>query len=119
VTVEIEHHKKHQPYEYIGMPSRALQLILRNVWTTPSVIATEVRHQFPQIHTNQIYYAWKKASEGLWMRNPDQMKSAIALLEEYEDEVEVFNIEPLEDVKMLAATCIKDVVEVAMDATCK
>jgi hypothetical protein len=59
------------------------------------------------------------------MRNPDQMKSAVTLLEEYEDEVEVFNIEPIEDVKMLAwglksiATCIKDVVEVAMDATCK
>lgn len=103
-----------------------MDIILQNVWTTPSVIATEVRRLYPDVLTNQIYYAWKKACQELWMKDAaDQLKSASMLLDEMDDRVERFNIPPIDGVQALAygltsvASHVKDVVEVAMDATCE
>jgi hypothetical protein len=125
VRLEVHHEAKHLPYFDITMPPKAHAIILQNLWTTPSVIATEVQRRFPDVTTNQIYHAWKTASEGLWKKKEDQMLSAVELLKEYDEDVDVFTIDPIEGVMALAwglksvATCITDVVEVAMDATCK
>jgi hypothetical protein len=125
VRLEVRHEAKHPPYFDITMPPKAHAMILQNLWTTPSVIATEVQRRFPDVTTSQIYHAWKTASEGLWKKKEDQMLSAIELLKEYDEDVDVFAIDAIEGVTALAwglksvATCITDVVEVAMDATCK
>jgi hypothetical protein len=125
IEVDISHHEKHPAYEDISMPAKAIAMVLQRLWTTPAIIATEVQRDFPEVKTSQIYYVWRNESERLWMRDKDPMKSAVTLLGEYPQEVEVFKIEPIEGVVALAwgltsvARCLTDVVEVAMDATCK
>lgn len=107
------------------VPEKARAIILQNVWTTPSVIATEVQRLYPDVLTTQIYYAWKKASQGLWMRDENQMESAIKLLDENTEHVERFDMESIEGVTALAwglksvVKHLRNVIEVAMDATCK
>jgi hypothetical protein len=102
IRVNIEHHEKHPDYFDITVPEKARAIILQNVWTTPSVIATEVQRLYPDVLTTQIYYAWKIASQGLWMRDENQMESAIKLLDENAEHVDRFEIEPIEGVTALA-----------------
>jgi hypothetical protein len=107
------------------MSPEAAQIIRENIWATPAVIATHVRQRFPDIKTNQIYYVWKRMSQALWKRDPDQLISARKLIQEKAEDVDLFEMESIEGVVTLGwglkcvATQMKDVVEVALDATCK
>lgn len=107
------------------MPPEVTRMICENIWATPSVIATHVHQKFPDIKTGQIYYVWKRMSEALWKRDPDQLTSARKLIQEEAEDVDLFEMESIEGVAALGwglkcvATQMKDVIEVALDATCK
>jgi hypothetical protein len=125
IEVHIEHHHRHETYFDIQMPAEAIVTIRENVWTTPAIIATHVRAKFPNVTTSQIRNVWKKFNENLWHRDIDQAKSARILLGEFPDDVDMFEFEAIEGVEAIGwglksvASQLRDVIEVAMDVTCK
>jgi hypothetical protein len=42
--------------------------------------------------TKQIHLAWQELSQAYWRREQQQLTSAIKLLEEYPDEIDIFGL---------------------------
>ena len=102
VMIKMHHHDKHPPYYDVAMPPDALDFIRENiVWSTPVSMVSKVQEQHPNVTAHQIHSAWTKMSETLWKREPMQLPSAKALLEELGDEVDVFHINSVEGVEQL------------------
>jgi len=110
------------------MPPEAMQIIEEQVaWMTPSAMATKIRLGYPHVTTAQIYNAWRAHSETHWRRDDLQLPSARKLLAEFNDEVDIFELQNIpEGVEVLAwgmakiAESLKGlVVEVGTDATCE
>ncbi len=65
-------------------------------------------------------------SETLWKRDKMQLPSAKILMEEFKDDVDVFDVKPPDGVeqlcwgmKRIGAELRGQIVEIALDATCK
>ena len=109
------------------MPQEAADIIHENLeWTTPVLIIPKVQAAYPQVMGKQVHRAWMEMSEVLWKRNHMQLPSARLLLEEFDDDVDVFKIDVAEGVQQLCWGMKKillqlkgKVVEIRMDATCK
>ena len=109
------------------MPPGASDIIRENItWNTPVAIMLKVQAVYPQVMGKQIHKAWTQMSEVLWKRDKLQLPSTKALLVEFGDDINVFEIEVAPGVlqlcwgmkKILAALKGK-VVEIAIDATCE
>jgi hypothetical protein len=96
-------------------------------WLTPSAMVTKVQSIYPQVTALQIHTAWREMSQVYWRRDNLQLPSALKLLREYDDDVDIFEpVDIPEGVEMLAwgmkrvASLLRGkIVEVGMDATCK
>lgn len=127
VTVRIEHHTKHPQYFDVDMPPEALDIIRENLeWSTPGAMTPKVQAAHPTVTDKQVHKAWTEMSEMLWKRDHQQLPSAEILLEEYGDDVDVFEIEVEDGVqqlcwgmKKIAKELKGKVVEIAIDATCE
>lgn len=109
----------------MDLPKEVEALIRRNLSFTPAIITGEVQKKYPNVSTAQIRNAWQKMSEEKWKRDEDQIKSACKLLEENKERVDLLEMTAIEGVEAIAWAMkgvmvgVKDVVEVALDATCE
>jgi hypothetical protein len=128
VSVRIHHHAKHLPYYDVAMPPGASEMIREHIeWLTPVAMVTKIQESFPSVTAQQIHNAWANMSEIYWRRDDNQMKSALALLDEYPDDIDKFEPMNVPDgveiacwgMKKIAASLEGKVVEIGLDATCK
>lgn len=128
VSVGLRHHVKHVLYVDVTMPPEALQMIEEQAeWSTPTAMASKIQSAYPQVTTKQIHAAWRELSQAYWRRDVNQLLSAKKLLQEYGDEVDIFDLEGVpEGVEMLAwgmkhiAEKLRGkIIEVGTDATCE
>ncbi|KAF7799214.1 hypothetical protein EIP86_010446 [Pleurotus ostreatoroseus] len=127
VTVYIKHDHRggHQPYYNVELPPEAAAIIRENVqYSTPNELVTQIQSLYPHVTSTQIHTAWSRMSETLWKRDPQQLPSAKLLIEEFPDDVDIFDIKPADGVeqlcwgmKRIAAELRGKVVEIGLDAT--
>jgi hypothetical protein len=122
----MEHHMAHKPYYDVAMPSEAAAIIREGLeWNTPNSLVPKIQSLYPNVTANQVHSAWTTMSETLWKRDSAQLPSAKMLLEEFGDEVDLFNVATEDGVEQLCwgmkriLTALRGkVVEIALDATC-
>ena len=127
VIVRLHHHKNHHPYYDVALPPDASALIRENLeWSTPVSITPKIQALYPQVTPKQVHRAWTEMSETLWKRDKMQLPSATLLLEEFPNDVEVFDTKAEAGVEQLAWGMKKilaglkgKVVEIGVDATCE
>jgi hypothetical protein len=128
IFVNLQHHVNHVLYVDVGMPPEALQIIQEQAeWSTPAAMAAKIQSIYPQVTTKQIHAAWRGLSQAHWRCDDEQLPSARKLLDEYGDDIDVFEPEGLpEGVEMLAwgmkriAEPLRGkVVEIGIDTTCE
>ena len=77
MSIQIQHHKRHNPYYDIAMPHEAANIIHENLeWTTLVSIIPKVQAAYPQITGKQVHWAWTEMSEVLWKHNHMQLPFA-------------------------------------------
>ena len=128
ISVYLEHDTSngHTPYYDVSLPLDAADIVRDCLdWATPNEIVRRIQVLHPQVTAHQVHDAWRKMSEGVWKRDPEQMLSASMLLKEFKDDVDVFDVTPPEGAEMLCWGMKKilkqlrgKVVEIALDATC-
>jgi hypothetical protein len=127
MTVRLQHHVKHVHYVDTTMPPEALQMVEEQLqWLTPAAMVSKVQFSYPQVTAPQIHTAWREMSQVYWRRNDLQLPSAMELLAEHSNDVDIFKLADIpEGVEMLAwgmkriAGPLKGkVIEIGMDATC-
>ncbi|KAJ8581585.1 hypothetical protein M405DRAFT_846948 [Rhizopogon salebrosus TDB-379] len=100
VSINIKHHEVHIPYYDVAMPPDAIRIIQDQLeWSTPSALALKIQALYPHMTASQVHFAWSKMSEILWKKDPDQLTSAKILLDEFDQDIEVFDIEVAEGVE--------------------
>jgi hypothetical protein len=127
VHIHFVHQITHRAYYDIALPSEAQDIIAESLWSTPADIAKRIRQnkQWDYIKTYQVRHVWKQLCQDRWRLCDDQVESAKRLVEKHAEKVELFEMEAIPGVTALAfgvvdvAARLRDVVEVAMDATCK
>lgn len=127
VTILLNHHQNHKPNYDVAMPLEAIALICENLeWTTPVSMVPQIQAIHPNVTPAQVHRAWTEMSETLWKCEKDQLSSAKILLNEYRDDVDVFEIDVQDGVQQLCwgmkkilAELKGKVIEIAVDATCK
>lgn len=127
MQVRLRHLDKHPCYTDVSMPAEVLEYIQANLeHFTPVEMAKKIRTDYPRISAAQIHKAWSESSKELWRRDDDQLTSAKKLLEEYGDDVEVFETPGLPEGIVMLSWAMKKVlkelngkvVEIVEDATC-
>jgi len=128
LRVILLHSQHHTPYFDVSIPPEAIDIIRDNIdWALPNDIVGKVQSQFQHVTAKQITTIWTKFAQGSWKRNPkDQMDSARQLLQEFSEEVDLFEVDEEKGVDQLAwgmRTIAKKIgsglIEVGLDATCK
>ena len=67
VSIQIQHHERHNPYYNVTMPPKASDIIHENLeWMTPVSIIPKVQAVYPQVTGKQVHWAWTEMSEVLW-----------------------------------------------------
>jgi hypothetical protein len=108
------------------VPLDIQDFIKKSLWSSPSDIAKHVKSMNggKEIKTYQIRYLWQQLCQSEWRLCDDQVESARRLLDQHKDKVKMFDMQEIPGVTALAfgilgvGTKLRDVVEVAMDATC-
>lgn len=126
IRVLLRHEATHKPYYDVSMPTEAMAIIKENLeHSTPGTLLARIQTLYPSVTATQVHSTWTSMSEMYWKKAKDPLESARLLLEEYGDEVDVFEIQPAEGVKMLSfglkkiLAALKDkTYEIGMDATC-
>lgn len=127
VVIILHHNFRHVNYIDVAMPEGATRLIQDQAeWAVPSTLVTRIRKIYPQVSAAQIYNAWRELSETYWRRDELQIPSAIKLLKEFSNEVDLFEPKNIPEgveilawgMKKIAEPLRGKVLEVAMDATC-
>lgn len=80
-----------------------------------------------ELNEKQIYRYWTELNAGAWRLHDDQVKSALAVLEKYEDlTIEIIPITAEDGISAIAFAFREildefgsEVEEIAMDSTCK
>ncbi|KAJ7488214.1 hypothetical protein FB451DRAFT_1025329, partial [Mycena latifolia] len=83
--VKIVHHEDHVPYWSIDVPADVVEFVHQNPKLTPTQLWDEILKTYPRpLFTCQAIYAmWAEANAMEWKRDPDELKSANILLEEF------------------------------------
>jgi hypothetical protein len=77
VMVHLHHHKNHQLYYNVTLPSNAAALVRENLkWSTPVSITPKIQVLHLQVTAKQVHRAWTEMSETLWKRDKMQLPSA-------------------------------------------
>jgi hypothetical protein len=127
VLIRLEQHSSHVEYFDVTMPEEALAMIHEHIeWLSPVAMVTKIRTHFPDVTAKQVHTAWTKFSEPHWRKDDDQMLSAEMLLEEFEEDVDLFQPEDLPEgveilcwgMKRIARPLEGKTVEIGVDATC-
>lgn len=127
VVIVLHHHFRHVHYLDVSMPPGATQIIQdQSEWATPSVLSTQIRKMYPTVSAAQVYNTWKDLSEVHWRREDLQIPSAMKLLAEFKDEVDIFRPKDIPEgveilawgMKKIAGKLKGKILEVGMDATC-
>ena len=128
VSVLIEHCIRHVDYLDVWMPDGATEMICDQAdWATPVALVPKVQASFPQVTALQIHAAWQQMSQMFWQQDNVQLPSASLLLNEYKDDVNLFDPKNVpEGVEILCwgmkkiATLLKNkMAKIGLDATCK
>jgi hypothetical protein len=128
VIVHLHHHKNHQPYYDVALlPPDASTLIHKNLkWGMPVSTTPKIQALYLQVTLKQVHRAWTEMSKTLWKRDKMQLPSTTLLLEQFPDNVEVFDTKANVGVEQLAWGLKKilaglkgKVVEIGVDATCE
>lgn len=127
LRIYLRHSIKHIHYYDVAMPAGASDFIRDHVeWLTPSEMISKVRETYPQVTPQQIHSTWTKMSEMYWKRADKQLESARILVEDSENEIDLFTPVGLPEgveifcfgMKKIAEPLTAKVVEIAIDATC-
>ena len=127
IMVNLRHHDDHVLYFDVEMPSGALDIICEHLkWSTPASLVLQIQATYPNVTAKQVHAAWTEMSKTLWKRDQYQLPSAEILLNEYSNDVDVFNIPVANGVEQLCWGMKKvvsrlkgKVVEINIDATCE
>lgn len=128
VAISLNHHKKHINYVDVSMPAGALDIVRENVeYLTPVAMVGKVQAAYPDVTAAQIHTAWTQMSQQYWRRDDMQLLSATKLLNEFTDEVDVFEPQDVPDgveilcwgMKKIAEPLKGHCIEISLDATCK
>ena len=128
LRVVLVHSQHHTPYFDVSIPPEAINLIRENIeWALPNDIIGKIQLQYQHVTAKQVTTVWTKFAQGSWKRNPrDQMDSARQLLQEFSEEVDVFEVDEAKGVdqlswgmKTIATRIGSGLVEVGLDATCE
>jgi hypothetical protein len=127
LSIHIEHHDSHTPYFDITMPVEATEIIRDNLeWSILSTLVPRIQGLFPNITSKQVHSAWSCMSQILWKKDENQLTSAKLLLDELAGDVDIFDIEEVDGVeqvcwgmKRIAKSLHKNIIEIALDATCE
>ncbi|KAJ7197581.1 hypothetical protein GGX14DRAFT_374847 [Mycena pura] len=126
VSVNLKHAVPHVAYYDVSLPAEAADIIRENMeWCTPSELVKRIQARFPSATANQIGDAWRSLSEMFWKRDTDQLASALKLLAEFPDEVDIFKLQGVPDgveilgwgMKKIAMRLSCKIMEIAIDAT--
>ncbi|OBZ78537.1 hypothetical protein A0H81_00404 [Grifola frondosa] len=125
VSIYIKHEMAHVPYYDVALPPDAAQVIRDNIgWATPNELVRQIQATHPNVTAKQIHAAWTKMSETLWKRDPEQLLSARTLLEEFKDDVDVFEVKTQDGVEQICWGMKRinmqlrgKIVEIGLDAT--
>jgi hypothetical protein len=127
IVIILHHNFRHANYIDVAMPEGATQMIQNQAeWGIPSTLVTQIRKSYPQVSSAQIYNTWRALSETYWRRDEHQIPSAIKLLKEFSNEVDLFEPKDIPEGVEILAWGMKKIAEplrgkifqVAMDATC-
>jgi hypothetical protein len=126
--ISLVHHEQHVHYYDVTMPPGAAVMVRENVeWATPADLVTKVQSMYPSVTRAQIHTAWSRMSEMFWRREDKQLPSALKLLTEFPDDVDIFHPVGVPEgveilcfgMKKIAGPLKGKIVEVALDATCE
>ncbi|KAJ7250277.1 hypothetical protein C8J57DRAFT_1239257 [Mycena rebaudengoi] len=83
--VKIAHEDDHIPYWSIDVPDDVVEYVHQNPKLTPGQLWSEIlkTHPKPPFTRRAIYTMWAEANAMEWKRDPDELKSANILLEEF------------------------------------
>ncbi|KAJ7698358.1 hypothetical protein B0H17DRAFT_1006819 [Mycena rosella] len=87
VTVRMTHHRCHTPYLDISISNEIKETVENLKHLTAAKIWEAVLKGNPETELNekQIYRHWAEVNSGEWRLDDDQVKSALKVLEKYED----------------------------------
>ena len=128
LRIILSHSQNHTPYFDVSIPPEAVDIIRDNIdWALPNDIIGKIQSRYSHVTEKQITTVWTKFAQSSWKRNPkDQMDSARQLLQEFGEEVDVFEVDEEKGVDQLAwgmrTIAMKigtSLIEVGLDATCK
>ncbi|KAJ7241576.1 hypothetical protein C8J57DRAFT_1560753, partial [Mycena rebaudengoi] len=83
--VDISHMDDHVPYSKIDVPPEIIDFVHKNSKLTPTQLWDEILkiHPQPRFTRKVIYALWADLNSSEWKRDPDELKSANILLEEF------------------------------------
>ncbi|KAJ7681380.1 hypothetical protein B0H17DRAFT_1205904 [Mycena rosella] len=83
--VKIAHVDEHIPYWKIDIPPTVIEFVQQNSKLTPTQLWDEVlkMHPNPSFTRKAIYAIWADINSSEWKRDPDELKSANILLDEF------------------------------------
>ena len=127
IHIILGHYMDHPKYYDIDISPEAIDIIRQHQWSKPAHIAQLIRRkpEWRHIKTYQVAHIWRTMSEKNWRFDNDQLVSAQKILTASMRDVEYLDICPPEGVIALGfsskhiTSTLKQVVEIAMDATCK
>ncbi|PPR07898.1 hypothetical protein CVT24_002829 [Panaeolus cyanescens] len=126
IRINLHHHFRHVLYVDVSMLLEARAIIEeRAQWAKPSDLASHISGVFPQVTAAQVYNYWHEISVAHWRQDNDQIISATKLLQEYSDEIDIFDLTGLPDgvtavawgMKKVAKPLENRIVEIGLDAT--
>jgi len=104
IHIRLVHQATHPAYYDIDLPEEAIEIIRKNLWSTPAHIAQNIKstkEEWARIKTYQVRHFWKKLCQGLWRMAEDQLDSSRLLLEKHVDKVDTLPIVEVEGVVAL------------------
>ncbi|KAJ7500458.1 hypothetical protein B0H11DRAFT_1714586 [Mycena galericulata] len=83
--VKLLHQDDHVPYWSIDVPPDVVEFVRQNPKLTPTQLWDEIlkAHPKPSFTRRAIYAMWAETNAAEWKRDPDEIKSANILLEEF------------------------------------
>lgn len=93
--VNLSHSQSHTPYFDVSVPPGAIDIICNNInWALPNDVVGKVQLLYLQVTAKQITTVWTKFAQNSWKQNPkDQMDSAQQLLQEFSEDVDMFEVD--------------------------
>ncbi|KAJ7717771.1 hypothetical protein B0H16DRAFT_1278797, partial [Mycena metata] len=105
--VKIGHQDDHIPYWSIDVPADVIEFVRINPKLTPGQLWDEIlkTHPEPTFTRRAVYAMWAENNARTWKRDPDELKSANILLQEFSStESDANGKKPLYSVEQIPLT---------------